>query len=122
MSNKAVIGVAPRGRIFKDLHETARKVDRGKPVSEADYHLDFASAAQIFSELTPARLVLLETLKETGAQSIYALAKRLKRNYSNVHRDVKKLIDFDLVTKDAEGRVVVPWDEVIIRLSSRVAA
>jgi predicted transcriptional regulator len=122
MANRAIIGVAPKGRIFSDLRELARKVDRGEAVPEADYELSFVTAAQLFSELTPARLVLLEALKRSGPLSIYALAKGLKRNYSNVHRDVGKLLEYGLVAKDAEGRVYVPWDEVLIRLSARSAA
>jgi predicted transcriptional regulator len=85
-------------------------------VPEADYHLNFASAAQLFSELTPARLVVLDTLKRTGPQSIYALAKHLGRNYSNVHGDVQKLLEHDLVSKDDAGRVYVPWEVIVIQV------
>jgi predicted transcriptional regulator len=86
-------------------------------ISETNYHLNFTSAARLFSDLTPARLVILETLKQSGAQSIYALAKRLERNYSNVHRDVKKLLEHELAAKDSEGQVYVPWSEIRICLS-----
>ena len=40
----------------------------------------------------PARWNLWRTLKGSGPLSIYALAKALKRNYSNVHSDVVKLL------------------------------
>lgn len=122
MANKAIIGVESHETMMRRALEIARKVDRGERVPEADYHLNFATAAQLFAELTPARLALLEALKNTGPQSIYALAKRLKRNYSNVHRDVGKLMEHDLVIKDKKGRVLVPWDDVVIRVSLRTAA
>lgn len=120
--NNAIIGVAREGHFFAELGDIARKADAGLEMPEADYKLNFASAAQLFSELTPARLALLEAMKQSGAQSIYALAKRLERNYSNVHRDVRRLLDLDLVSKRADGLVYVPWDEVEIHLSLRSAA
>ncbi|MBV8032287.1 MAG: hypothetical protein JO035_12330 [Betaproteobacteria bacterium] len=62
--------------------------------------------------LTPARWALLKDLKEKGACSIYELAKRLGRDYKNVHTDVAALSRMDLVGKDARGRVGVTWDVV----------
>lgn len=59
---------------------------------------------------------LLEVLKTGGAQSIYALAKAFGRNYSNVHRDVQRLLEHALVGKDELGRIYVPWEEVLISL------
>jgi predicted transcriptional regulator len=51
------------------------------------------------------------------AGTIYALAKHLGRNYSNVHADTTRLLDLGLVEKNAEGRVWVPWDEIQIRVT-----
>ncbi len=117
MANKAIIGLTDWDLTKQELRTLARRLDSGESVPEADYRLSFASAAQLFAELTPARLALLEQLKRTGPLSIYALAKAAGRNYSNVHRDVQKLLEHDLIAKDAEGRVYVPWDEVILRLT-----
>ncbi|WP_203434358.1 hypothetical protein [Nitrosococcus halophilus] len=102
--------------------ETARRMDAGERVPEADYYLNFSSAAHLFSELTPARLALLELLKSEGPLTIYALAKCLERNYSNVHGDAQKLLKHELIAKDAEGRLYVPWDEIQIHLSLCTAA
>lgn len=117
MANKVVIGVESFEEGMTRARAIARRVDAGERLPEADYRLSFASAAQLFSELTPARLGLLEALKLNGAQSIYALAKSLGRNYSNVHNDVAKLMKHELIAKDAEGRVFVPWAEIHITLS-----
>jgi predicted transcriptional regulator len=62
--------------------------------------------------LTPARWVLVERLRKQGACSIYELAKRLGRNYKNVHTDVTALLETGLVEKDLEGRISVGWDAV----------
>ena len=62
--------------------------------------------------LTPARWTLLENLRKEGACSIYELAKRLARDYKNVHTDVSALLAVNLAEKDDQGRVRVPWDVV----------
>lgn len=115
--SKAIIGITNWARTQGELRDVARRLDAGEAVPPADYHLNFASAAQLFAELTPARMALLELLKRAGPLSIYALAKQAGRNYSNVHRDVQKLIEHELVDKDAAERVRVPWDEIQIRVS-----
>ena len=117
MTTRVVISVESFEEGMARAHDIARRVDAGERLPEADYRLSFANAAQLFSELTPARLALLEALKLSGAQSIRALAKHLGRNYSNVHRDVAKLMEHELVAKDAESRVFVPWAEIRITLS-----
>ena len=114
---KAIIEITKPGTAFDSALAIARQLDAGKAVQEADYHLSFSSAAQLFSELTPARLAILDELKAAGPLSIYALAKHVSRNYSNVHRDCVKLIKHELIEKDDAGRIFVPWDEVQIRLT-----
>ena len=73
----------------------------------------------MFSELTSQRLQLLEVLQQSGALSIHALSKVVGRNDSNAHRDIEALMAHELIAKDDEGKVFVPWDEVDIRLSFR---
>lgn len=83
----------------------------------------FASGVELLTTLTSRRFELINALKETGAVSIYALAKHLKRNYSNVHSDIAKLLELGIVEKDAAGRVFVPWDEIDVQLPlQRLAA
>ena len=66
----------------------------------------------LLKTLTPARWDLLERLREAGPLSMYQLAKRLGRNYKNVHTDVTRLAEIGLVERRADGRVSVPWDVV----------
>src|SRR5205814_3372542 len=54
--------------------------------------------------LTPARWDLLDRLRDTGPVSIYQLAKRLGRDYKNVHTDVTALIGSGLIERQAEAR------------------
>jgi predicted transcriptional regulator len=62
--------------------------------------------------LTPARWELLDRLRQLGPTSIYDLARRLERDYKNVHTDVTSLASIGLIERAAEGGVSVPWDVV----------
>lgn len=59
--------------------------------------------------LTPARWALVERLKKEGPLSVYQLAKRLQRDYKNVHTDVAQLVRLGIVERQGEG-VAVPWE------------
>ncbi|WP_269076513.1 HVO_A0114 family putative DNA-binding protein [Dolichospermum compactum] len=83
----------------------------GKPVN---FRLSFESAKSLFSELTPARLDLLDTLSRTGPCSIYALAKTAERNYSNVHTDVNRLEELGLIERTKEDKISVQFEAVEI--------
>ena len=113
---KAIIEISQRGAVKARALSAARTLDRGGRVS-GEYRLGFETAAQLFSELTPARMALLESLKALGPVSIYALAKQVRRNYSNVHRDCAALEGHGLIEKNAEERVFVPWSEVRINVA-----
>lgn len=67
--------------------------------------------------LSPARWSLLGRLKAEGPMSIYELAKRLERDYKNVHTDVTRLAELGLVERRADGGVAVPWEIVRAELS-----
>jgi predicted transcriptional regulator len=107
---KAIIELAKRGSVFDAAR--AQHAD-GAPV---DFHLSFESARTLFSELTPARMELLETLRRAGPCSIYALAKAAGRNYSNVHTDVARLLDLGLVERQNDETVFVPFEAIEIRM------
>lgn len=88
-----------------------KAIESGKePVRS--YGAGFRSMAEVTSLFTTKRWELLETLKLEGQQSIYALAKLLGRNYSNVHTDVKKLLEIGIIQKTDDDKICVPWDEI----------
>jgi len=62
--------------------------------------------------VTPARWELLHRLRQQGAMSIYQLAKRLERDYKNVHTDVTALAKIGLIERAGDARVSVPWEVV----------
>jgi len=65
----------------------------------------------LLKALTPARWQLLERLATEGPFSVYALAKRLQRDYKNVHTDVVQLVALGLIER-RDAQVVVVWDTV----------
>jgi len=115
---KAVIELSDWPQMQAELRQTARRLDAGADLPEADYHLGYATAVQLLADLTPARLTLLDALKGLGPVAVEALATRLDRPLGRVRVDVAKLLDLDLIAQDAAGTVRVPWDEVVIRLAS----
>ena len=113
---KAIIEISARNSIFD-----AAMADIGTG-GNADFHLSFESARQLFAEITPARLDLLDTLRKNGPCSIYALAKAAARNYSNVHTDIARLTELGLVEKTDSEMVFVPFDDVEVRFRLAHAA
>lgn len=103
------------------MQKVGSRLSRGaaesRPGYGADYRLSFESARGLFSELTPARIDLLEALRRCGPCSVYALAKEVERNYSNVHTDIGKLEEHGLVKRTPEDMVFVPFESLEIHLS-----
>ena len=118
MTNLAIIGITDWAETERELDELGRKLDAREVVLTADYHLNFATATQLLTELPPRRLDTLRAIKASGGTSIYAVAKAMGRNYSNVHADVQKLIEHGLVEKDEGGHVFVPFDDVLVRVNA----
>jgi len=110
---KAIIEVARKGSAVRTARAQIAAARRGKTL---DFRLSFESARSLFTDLTPARLDLLDTLRKTGPCSVYALAKAAERNYSNVHTDVSRLEELGLVERSGEGTISVPYDAVEILL------
>jgi predicted transcriptional regulator len=87
-----------------------RQAQDGKPVTLSV--LSFEDLPLLLRTLTAARWALLGALRKEEAASIYELAKRLERDYKNVHTDVSRLAELGLVERRADGSVGMPWDGV----------
>jgi predicted transcriptional regulator len=72
--------------------------------------LTLPSLPRLAQALSPARWALLEALRRWGPLSIYELAKRLRRNYKNVHTDVTQLAALGVIARTSDNRVLVPWE------------
>ncbi|HVC13186.1 MAG TPA: MarR family transcriptional regulator [Burkholderiales bacterium] len=82
--------------------------------------LTFAELPLLLRTLTPARWTLLGRLRADGPLSVYELAKRLQRDYKNVHTDVRRLAELGLIARREHALVAVEWDAV--RAELRLAA
>jgi predicted transcriptional regulator len=87
-----------------------RQAQDGKAVSLSI--LSFEDLPLLLRTLTPARWALMESLRKEAAASIYELAKKLGRDYKNVHTDVSRLLELGLIERRADGSVAVAWDGV----------
>ena len=74
--------------------------------------LSFADLPLLVKNLTPARWELLKHLKAAGPLTIFALAKTLARDYKNVHSDVTRLIELNLIEKTENSLIQVSWETV----------
>lgn len=110
------ITMRPYAEIMEDVIATCDRIDKGERVEPQDTELNFTDAARLLSTLSEKRMELLMFLHEHGALNIRQLAKKLERDYSNVHTDVTLLLKLSLLANDKENKVFVPWDELTIEL------
>lgn len=76
------------------------------------YAVLFSDLPALLAALTLRRWQMLERLRAEGPMTIFALAKRLGRNYKNVHTDVARFVQLGLIERRRDGLVAVPWDAV----------
>jgi len=83
--------------------------------SRGDYQgevFSFESPTALFRVLTPKRWELLERLQCDGPLGIRALARALERDVKRVHEDAQTLLEVGLIEKDADGKLVVPFERI----------
>ena len=103
--------VGPPGDALDRFEAAWNRVAEGRKVSPLRV-LSLGDLPALVRTLTPARWSLLENLRRDGTVSIYGLAKRVGRDYKNVHTDVTALLETGLLQKNAEGEIEVAWDVV----------
>ena len=102
---------------------TMRAISRGEKM-QPHFGVNFEQIGQMLAAFTPKCWELIAALREAGPLTIAELARRLGRDYKNVHTDVNQLIDWMAVTRGDDGRVSVPWSEIVVgmKLPERAAA
>lgn len=105
------IGVEEADRGYERFIEAWHKTEAGE-FDQAEVHLNFEDFAMLAAVLTPKRVELMKTLRQHGPLSVRALAKRLDRDYKNVHADISALEEVDLVQRTEKKLLVAPWDVI----------
>lgn len=100
---------------FKNATRTAfKQAQAGAQPEDPIHRVYFTSEEDLFSMLSPKRMELLKYLKKNGPLSCRKLATLLNRAYANVHEDVKQLTQLEIIQKDENQKLTVPWDQVDI--------
>jgi predicted transcriptional regulator len=111
MSNKLSLRLSSRDDAL-DRFEAAWHLASGRKPPAPLALLSFADLPLLMKNLTPARWDLLRRLAKEGPMTVYALAKRLERDYKNVHTDVSRLLELNLIEKTDSSLVRVGWQAV----------
>lgn len=111
-----VLGSEAAARRFMAAWKAA---EHGKQVEPA---IGVGSMEELTALLSPKRMELLRYVAEHPGLSVRALAHALKRDYKNVHTDVAELEASHLLEHDEAGKVIAPYDEIVIRAPLRRAA
>ena len=93
--------------------QTMEALERGETPAPY-FSIGFSNIGQLLATFTPRRWDLLAVLREGGPMTIAELARRLKRDYKNVHGDVEKLSEWQAVERDEKGRAVAPYSEIVV--------
>jgi predicted transcriptional regulator len=116
MSRRLEIRLGAAGDALDRFEAAWHRVQEGRALRPLEI-LSVVDLPLLLKTLSPARWALLQNLREKGACTIYELAKRLGRDYKNVHTDVTQLAGIGLIAR-TDGRVAVAWD--LLRAELRV--
>ncbi len=109
MSRKLEIRVGAAADALDRFEAAWNRVQEGRAMRPLEV-LSFPDLPLLTKTLSPARWQLLQRLRTDGPLSIYELARRLARDYKNVHTDVTQMAAIGLIERAEDGRVAVPWD------------
>jgi predicted transcriptional regulator len=120
---QALIQIRPdEDAAFEESIERAKEVMRTGIPSDPLATFTFSSHAQLFAVFTAKRFELMARLQKTGPSSVRGLARSLGRDVRRVHDDVAALIDWGIVERNEDGKVLVPFDVIRADFDLSVAA
>lgn len=107
--------------IFKEIKDVVGKIERGEKVKKHE-GISFDSIDALRKVLTEERLKVLRAIKKEHPESIYELAKKLKRDIKNTFNDVQFLAEAGLLelkkTKDGREKTtpLVNYDKIMLEI------
>lgn len=90
------VGVRPLEEGLQEFGGALKALQTGKTLSKRR-GVYFVSVEAMRRVLTPSRLTLLHLIRTRHPRSITALAKLIRKDFKNVHADLKLLADLGLV-------------------------
>ena len=118
---KVKIGIRTREEAFKEAGEVMKKLSRGEKVKKHT-GVYFENLDAMRKVLTEKRLEILHVIKGKQPSSIYALAKILQRDLTNVIDDINYLNELGLVSlkkcnKGKEKTIpTVDFDKILLEI------
>ncbi len=116
------IGIRNREAAFAEAQEVMERLAKGEKVGKrSGVYFDNLDAMR--KVLTEKRMELLHVIKEERPASVYALAKRLRRNLTNVTDDLGYLRELGLVelkTSRKDRKKTVPtvnYDKINLEIA-----
>jgi len=120
MKKRIKIGTGTLQQSARRFVDAWRKAESGESAKPQEY-LTFDDLGILLRVLTPTRWTLLRFLRREGPMSIRALSGSLRRDYKNVHTDVKELERVGLVILTTDKQIMVPWDAVLAEVRLEAA-
>ena len=110
---KVTVGGALEADASRRFIDAWHRAEKGKRFRER--HLAFESWDALARVLTGKRMELLRYVRRHDVASVRALAKALKRDYSNVHADIQALSAVGLV--DTSDGVRADYDVIETKIA-----
>ena len=111
---KITVGGAIEAEAARRFIDAWHRAARGESFRER--HLAFESWDALARVLSGKRMELLRYVRRHKVASVRALAKALKRDYSNVHADVQALTEAGLIDA-ADGGLRADYDAIETRIA-----
>jgi predicted transcriptional regulator len=111
---KFTVGGSMEEEASRKFIDAWHRAERGESFHER--LLAFESWDALAGVLTGKRMELLHYVRRNNVTSVRALAKELKRDYSNVHADVKALAGAGLLENTSHG-VRADYDAIETRIA-----
>jgi predicted transcriptional regulator len=97
---------------FADIWERAR---RGEAVTPTE-SIGFESVAELLATLTSARWELIRLVRRHGPLAPEQLPALAGQSSEDIREHLAALSALGILEADASGRVLVPWDEIDLRV------
>ncbi len=116
------IAIKSDAEILNEVKDVVGKIERGEKVKKHE-GVSFDGIDAMRKALTEERLRVLRAIKKEHPESVYELAKKLKRDIKNTFNDVQFLAEAGLLelkkTKDGREKTtpLVNYDKIMLEIT-----